>query len=74
MSKHTSYSSRDGRLTGKTVTDTHSNGSKTIANYKATGSGLSRTIMGPNWSRTATTNVDSKGNSRTTTSKKSSWW
>lgn len=74
MSKTTTnYHLTNGRYTGKTVTTSHGDGSKTVSNYKASGEGLSREIFGPTWSRTSTTNVDSKGNSNTST-KKSSWW
>jgi hypothetical protein len=69
----TNYHSTDGRFTGKTVTTSHSDGSRTVSNYKATGEGLGRDIFGPTWSRTSTTKVDNKGNSSTST-KKSSWW
>lgn len=64
MTKKTSYHSTNGRLTGKTVTS-RSGGSTTSTHYKATGSGLSRTIMGPGWNATSTTRTDRNGNSRT---------
>lgn len=64
MSKHTSYHSTNGNLTGKTVTE-RSGGSTRTTNYKATGSGLSRTIFGPGWKATSTTTRDSNGNTRT---------
>ena len=74
MSKNTAYHSTNGRFTGKSETTRHSDGSKTVNNYKATGDGWNRTIFGPSFSKTSTTKVDNKGNSRTTTPKKSSWW
>ncbi len=46
MSKKTTYHSTNGKLTGKTVTQS-SGGYTKSTSYKATGSGLSRTIMGP---------------------------
>ncbi|MCE8519352.1 hypothetical protein KBY31_21765 [Ruegeria pomeroyi] len=64
MSKKTSYHSTNGRLTGKTVTERGSSSTKTT-HYKATGSGLSRTIMGPSWKATSTTRTDRNGNTRT---------
>ena len=64
MSKKTAYHSTNGSFTGKTVTE-RSGGSTKSTNYKATGSGLSRTIMGPGWKATSTTSTDSKGNTRT---------
>ena len=74
MSKTTTkYHSTDGRFTGKTVTTSHSDGSKRISNYKASRGGLFGDILGPTWISTSTTKVDSKGNSNTST-KKSSWW
>ena len=68
MSKNTSYSSKDGRLTGKTVTE-RSGGSTTTTTYKATGSGISRAILGPDWKATSKTVTDSSGNKRTKTYK-----
>lgn len=65
MSKKTTYRSTDGKLTGKTVTES-SGGHAKSTSYKATGSGLSRTIMGPGWKAKSTTTTDPKGNSRTT--------
>jgi len=65
MSKKTSYHSTGGRFTGKTVTERSGSSSKST-NYKATGSGLSRTIMGPGWKATSSTSTDAKGNTRTT--------
>jgi hypothetical protein len=67
LSSKTTYHSRNGWFTGKTVTKSHGDGSKTISNYKAHGSGLSRALLGPSWSNSSTTRVDSKGNSRTKT-------
>jgi hypothetical protein len=68
MAKKTTYTSRDGWLTGKTVTERSGSSTKST-HYKATGSGLSRTILGPTWKATSTTSTDSKGNSRTKTYK-----
>ena len=65
MTKRTSYHSTNGRFTGKTVTES-SGGYTKSTSYKATGSGLSRTIMGPGWKATSTTTTDPKGNTRTT--------
>lgn len=72
--KKTTYHSRDGWFTGKTETTQKSDGSKTVREYKATGEGLSRTVFGPSWKQTSRTEVDSKGNTSTSTPKKSSWW
>lgn len=65
MSKKTSYHSTNGRFTGKTVTERSGSSSKSTS-YKATGSGLSRTIVGPGWKATSSTSTDAKGNTRTT--------
>lgn len=65
---------RDGVITGKTVTTRYDDGGSKSTSYKATGSGLSRTLLGPGYSASSTTSTDSKGNTRTTTYKKSSWW
>lgn len=65
MSKKTSYSSTNGRFTGKTVT-TRSGDTTRSTHYKATGSGLTRAIVGPSWKATSTTVTDRNGNSRTT--------
>ena len=65
MSKKTSYHSTNGQFTGKTVTERSGDSSKSTS-YKATGSGLTRTIMGPGWKPTSTTRTDAKGNTRTT--------
>lgn len=65
MSKKTSYHSTNGNFTGKTVSEKSGSSSKTTS-YKATGSGISRAIMGPGWKATSTTTTDAKGNTRTT--------
>jgi hypothetical protein len=65
MTKKTSYHSTNGKFTAKTVTES-SGGHTKSTSYKATGSGLSRTIMGPGWKATSTTKTDPKGNTRTT--------
>ncbi len=64
MSKKTSFHSTNGQFTGKTVTE-RSGGSTKSTSYKATGSGLSRTIMGPGWKATSSTTTDRNGNTRT---------
>ena len=65
MSKNTTTSSKDGRITGKQVTERHGNGASTKVNYKA----ASRDIFGPNYKATSKTHTDSKGNSKTKTYK-----
>jgi hypothetical protein len=65
MTKKTSYHSTNGNFTGKTVTESGGGHTKSTS-YTATGSGLSRTIMGPGWKATSTTTTDPKGNTRTT--------
>lgn len=57
MSKKTTISSVNGKITGKTVTE----GSRT-STYTRTGSSLGS----PMFTRTSTTVTDSKGNTRTT--------
>ena len=66
MSKNTTYHSKNGSITGKTVT-TRSGGYTTSTDYKAYGSGLSRTILGPSYTAKSTTVRDPKGNTRTKT-------
>jgi len=71
MGLKTTYSSRDGWITGKQVTTSNSNGSSKTTNYKATGKkgSLSRTLFGPSYKATSTTYRDKKGNTRTKTYK-----
>lgn len=66
MSKSTVYHTKNGSITGKTVTQ-RSGGYTTTNDYKASGSGLSRTIFGPAYSASSTTVRDPKGNTRTKT-------
>ena len=61
MSKKTSYHSKNGRITGKTVRD----GNKTT-HYKAVDRPF-RVLFGPGYKATSTTTRDSKGNTRTKT-------
>ena len=64
MSKeHTSYSSKNGRLTGKQKTTRYGDGSSKTTNYGV----RSRSIWGVDFKPTSTTRRDKKGNSRTTT-------
>lgn len=65
MTKKTNYHSTNGKFTGKTVTES-SGGHTKSTHYKATGNGLSRTILGPGWKATSSTSTDPKGNTRTT--------
>jgi hypothetical protein len=65
---------RDGVITGKTVTTRYDDGCTKSTSYKATGSGLGRVLLGPDYSATSTTTTDRGGNTRTTSYKKSSWW
>ncbi len=64
MSKKTTYHSTNGRFTGKSVASRGASSTRTT-HYKATGSGLSRTIFGPGWKATSTTTTDRRGNTRT---------
>jgi hypothetical protein len=63
----TTYSSKDGWITGKQVTTKRSDGSSETMNYKAGGKkgSLSRTILGPSYTATSKTSRDKKGNTRT---------
>ena len=67
--KKTTYSSTDGRITGKQVSQTYSDGSSETTNYKATGGEIRRTILGPDYTATSTTYRDKDGNTRTKTYK-----
>lgn len=69
--KKTTYSTKDGKYTGKTETTKYDDGSSKSVNYTATKTGtLEGLVTGQNWKYTSTTNTDSKGDSQTTTSKK----
>ncbi len=59
--KSTTTHSKDGHITGKTVTERFSDGSKNQVNYSNTGSN----ILGPNYKAETKTHTDSKGNTRT---------
>lgn len=69
MANKTTYSSKDGWITGKQVSRRNSDGSSESTNYKATGArgSLSRTIFGPSYKATSTTYRDKHGNTRTKT-------
>lgn len=67
MSKtSTSVHSRNGKITGKTVTTRYDGGGSKSTSYKNTSPG---SFWGPHYKVTSSTLTDSKGNTRTKTYK-----